>query len=542
MLSLVSRWAVPILCVVTSLPSAAGAAFGPLLTSSNLGNGTSAVSEILSYDPIRGGFLGVVASDGGLSRTQGIAFGPDGMLYAASAQTGQILRFDPSSGKLLGVFATVPSPVGITFGPNSDLYVVSNTPDGVLRCDHKTGACFAFVTNSGNSLSSPFMAVFGPDGNLYVSSTVSGEVLRFDGSSGAYHDVFASGNGLLGPTGLLFTPDGSLLVSDAFQSQILSFSSSGSYIGVFSSGGPLDGPSQLLLGPNNEVYVANTFAGSVLRYALATGSFIDTLLPNTASGPGAVNFLAFAPALPSPTVSSNGISDGIVNAASFTGGSVSPGEILTIFGSNIGPSSGFIYQIESATGNIAPYSSGTRVLFDGTPSPVLFTRHDQVSVIVPYEVFGKSQVSIQVEYLGQTSPAINLPVALSTPGIFTAATNGSGQGAILLSDGVTPNSASHPAPKGSIVSIFATGAGQTNPSGVDGSFTSAAPPAPAQAVSVTIGGITVPAVYAGGSPGSVAGLLQVNAMIPANAPSGDVPVTIRIGAASSQPGVTVAVQ
>lgn len=541
----VSRWAVSFLfTVAVSLPSASGAAWGPLLTSSNLGGGTSGVSQVLGYDPIRGGFLGVFASGGGLSRAQGIAFGPDGLLYAASEQTGQILRFDPSSGKNPVVFATVPSPVGLAFGLDSNLYVVSNNPDGVLRCDHKTGACFSFVTSAGNSLSSPFMAVFGPDGNLYVSSPASGQVLRFDGTTGAYKDVFASANSLLGPTGILFTPDGSLLVSDAFGSQILRFdASSGNYLGIFASGAPLNGPSQLLLGPNNDVYVANTVGGSVLRYSLATGNLVDTLLPNTSSGPGAVNFLAFAPALPSPTVSSNGISDGIVNAASFTGGPVSPGEILTVFGSYMGPASGFIYQIDSSTGNIAPYSSGTRVLFDGTPAPVLYTQRNQVSVIVPYEVAGKSQVAVQVEFLGQTSPSITLPVALATPGIFTASQSGAGQGAILLADGVTPNSAVHPARKGSVVAIFATGAGQTNPAGIDGQFSPNNPPMPAQTVFVTIGGITEPAVYAGGSPGSVAGLLQVNATIPANAPSGaSVPISIQIGAASSQPAVTVAIQ
>jgi uncharacterized protein (TIGR03437 family) len=529
-------------------PTLSAAAFGPLLTSSNLGSGTNAVSNVMAWDPVRGGWLGMYAATNGLSHVQGLVFGPDGNLYAASEQTGQILRFQAKTGKFLGIFATVQSPVGLTFGPDGDLYVVSNNPDGVVRCNGTTGSgCAVFASPAGNLMSSPFMAIFGPDGNLYVASTFNstsvtagGAVLQFNGVTGEFQKVFASDPSLGGPTGILFTTDGSLLVSDLLFSQILKFNgTTGTLSGTFATRGPLNGPSQLLAGPGGDIYVANSFAYNVLRYD-SSGNYIDTIIPSTSIGPGAVNFLAFAPALPQPAISSNGIVNGIVNAASFAGGAVSPGEILTLFGTNMGPSRGFIYQIDS-TGKIAGYTAGTRVLFDGVAAPVLYAQQNQVSVIAPYGIDGKSQVNIQVEYLGQPSLAISTPVAVTTPGIFTAAQNGTGQGAILLADGHTANDSSHPAPRGSIVSIFATGAGQTNPTGVDGEFAPSPAPAPAQTVNVKIGGQDAEVVYVGGSPGSVEGLLQINVVVPQNIPTGNVPVSISIGQGQGQTGVTLAV-
>ena len=520
----------------------AASAFGPLLTSSNLGSGTNAVSNVMAWDPVRGGWLGLFASGSGLTLARGITFGPDGNLYVASQATGQILRFDGHSGKSLGVFSSVLSPDGITFGQDGSLYVVSNNPTSVVRCDGKTGSgCVAFASPSAASASSAdwFMPAFGPDGNLYVSSASDAGVLQFNGVTGAFMKLFASTN-LITPFGILFTPDGSLLVSDIAMSQILKFNgATGAYVSTFASGGLLNGPSQLLAGPNGDIYVANSFAGNVLRYD-ASGNYIDAIIPSTSIGPGAVNFLAFAPALPQPAISSNGVVNGIVNAASFTGGAVSPGEILTLFGTNMGPSRGFIYQVDPS-GKIAGYTAGTRVLFDGVAAPVLYAQQNQVSVIAPYGIDGRSQVNIQVEYLGQASLAISSPVAATTPGIFTAAQNGTGQGAILLSDGHTANDPTHPATRGSIVSIFATGAGQTNPTGVDGEFAPSPAPAPAQTVSVKIGGQDADVVYAGGSPGSVEGLLQINVVVPQNVPSGNVPVSIAIGEGQGQAGVTLAV-
>jgi uncharacterized protein (TIGR03437 family) len=136
-----------------------------------------------------------------------------------------------------------------------------------------------------------------------------------------------------------------------------------------------------------------------------------------------------------------------------------------------------------------------------------------------------------------------MAVAPSTPGIFSIDGSGSGQGAILNQDG-SLNSANQPAGAGTVVTIFATGAGQFSPPGIDGSIVTADNlPVPMLPVSVQIGGIDAPVSYAGGAPSLVEGVLQVNAQVPAGISSGPaVPVILRIGSRSSQEGLTMSVQ
>ena len=127
-----------------------------------------------------------------------------------------------------------------------------------------------------------------------------------------------------------------------------------------------------------------------------------------------------------------------------------------------------------------------------------------------------------------------MPVAATAPGIFSANLSGAGQGAILNQD-LTVNSSANPAAAGSVVVIYATGEGQTMPAGIDGKL-ALGPiyPAPKSAVSVSIGGVAADVLYAGAAPSLVAGVMQVNARVPAGAVSGDNTVTVTVGAAASQ--------
>jgi len=237
-----------------------------------------------------------------------------------------------------------------------------------------------------------------------------------------------------------------------------------------------------------------------------------------------------------PTVTS------VTNAASFAPGPVAPGEIVTIFGSAIGPSPGVAFQ--PVSGGMPVVLSNTEVFFDGHAASMVYTSAGQISAIVPYAIAGQTATNLVVEYNNVKSAGFALRVIDSVPGIFTI--GASGQGAIINQDG-TVNSTSNPAPAGSVVSIYATGEGQTNPPGKDGAINGdvlAELPAPMQTVTVQIGGqpAETPA-YAGAAPGEPAGLLQVNATVPTGLPSGtSVPVVITVGTASSQAGVTLAVK
>jgi uncharacterized protein (TIGR03437 family) len=148
-----------------------------------------------------------------------------------------------------------------------------------------------------------------------------------------------------------------------------------------------------------------------------------------------------------------------------------------------------------------------------------------------------------VTYQGLTSAAFSVPVASSAPGIFTYDSSGQGPAAAVNQDGVTVNTAATPTKIGDIISLYATGEGQTTPAGVDGKPASVPYPQPNLTVTATVGGQNAQVKYAGGAPGEVAGLMQVNVQIPPGIAAGDaVPVVLRVGSASSQGGVTIAVR
>ncbi len=162
--------------------------------------------------------------------------------------------------------------------------------------------------------------------------------------------------------------------------------------------------------------------------------------------------------------------------------------------------------------------------------------------IVPYEVAGKASTQLQVEYLGALSDPVTVPVAVAVPGLFTKDFSGTGQGSILNQD-ESPNTAANPAARGSFVSLYATGEGETNPGGIAGMVGGEKLPKPRLPVTATIGGVSAEVTYAGGASGLVAGAMQIYVRVPASIPPGRAtPVQISVGNASSQAGVTLAVQ
>jgi uncharacterized protein (TIGR03437 family) len=233
---------------------------------------------------------------------------------------------------------------------------------------------------------------------------------------------------------------------------------------------------------------------------------------------------------------------GIVNAASYTGGRVSPGEIITIFGSFPGPSTLVNLQLDRQ-GYVSTNLDGEEVLFDGLPAPMIYAVAGQVSAVVPYEVSGESSTQVEVSYQGQVSNSVAVPVAKVVPGVFTVNASGAGQGAVVNQDG-TVNSANNPARIGSTVFVYATGEGQTNPAGVDGKPDTAPPPEPiAQPVTATVGGMAAQVEYAGGVSGLVAGVLQVNVQIPQGvSPGNAVAVVLNIAGVTTQENVTIAIR
>ncbi len=234
------------------------------------------------------------------------------------------------------------------------------------------------------------------------------------------------------------------------------------------------------------------------------------------------------------------------NAASYVSGMVAPGEIVALFGSNLGPSIGVPLQLNASKTAITNSLGGVQVLFDGNPAPLIYVSAGQVNAITPVALAGKTSTQVQVQYQGTTSNTMTISVAPTAPGVFAADGSGAGSGAILNQD-YSVNARLNPAKTGSVVAIFVTGAGTTNPVSVDAAVTGGTAPFPSltQSVTVTIGGVTVPAAqvpYSGAAPQAVEGLIQIDAVVPATVTPGPaVPVLVTIGGVPSQAGITLSV-
>jgi uncharacterized protein (TIGR03437 family) len=276
---------------------------------------------------------------------------------------------------------------------------------------------------------------------------------------------------------------------------------------------------------------------SVSPADLGAGTYSGSIVLSAGSGTAPVSVaVTLMVSAPLPIISR------VVNAASYLGGAVSPGEIVVIFGSDVGPSTGVSAQ-PSSSGIFGTTLANVQVTFNGYPAPLLYASSEQVNAIVPYELAGASSALVEVLFGQASSNSVTLPVALSAPGIFSANASGTGPGAILDTN-YNLVSASNPTSPGAIIQIYATGEGQTTPPGVDGKLaaTMLPLPSPNQTASVLIGGLPANILYIGAAPGLVAGALQVNAQVPPGVASGALPIVLTIGLINSQTGITVAVQ
>jgi uncharacterized protein (TIGR03437 family) len=243
-----------------------------------------------------------------------------------------------------------------------------------------------------------------------------------------------------------------------------------------------------------------------------------------------------APGPPPPVLTS------VANAANYTSDAVSPGEIVVLFGSNMGPAS--IVTLQVSNGTVTNSLSGTQVLFDGVAAPMVYTLSGQVSAVVPYGVAGKTNTQVQVQYLNSASNTLTVPVRAATPAIFSLDSTGMGPGAILNQD-TSINSTGNPAAAGSVIALYCTGGGVTTPVSGDGEVIGGALRNLVQTpvTTVTIGGVNAPVQFAGAVPGAVAGLTQINVQVPAGLGRAlALPVVVKIGDSTSTSGVTVAVK
>jgi uncharacterized protein (TIGR03437 family) len=263
--------------------------------------------------------------------------------------------------------------------------------------------------------------------------------------------------------------------------------------------------------PVTGAYVDNNYAfnywvgdGGTVRIGQGIGPYLGLTVAFQAP-----NFTPSGPVYINPT--------GIVNAASFspfTSG-VAPGEFITIFGTNLAPSTLVASSIPYPT-----MLNGVQVIIDGVAAPLYFVTPGQIAAIVPsenpYEL-----ANIQVINNGVSSNVVSELINPTVPGIYTIPSGGIGYAAVVDTNTgkiVTPSTPANP---GDTVEVFATGLGTAYPPVADG----AAPPdSPLSNTVATIqadlDGNNATVLFAGLAP-TLAGLYQINVTIPSSTTAGD---------------------
>lgn len=521
----------------------------------------------------------------------GVAIAPDGSVYIAEANNNRVRQVS-TDGIISTVASGLNSPNGLAFDATGALYIADTDASVIRKLVNGSMTIVAGILGvSGNDgdneaatsahLESPNAVVFDRAGNMYIADSGNNRVRIVDPGGTIHPFAGDARQGLPGydgdggpassahlnyPRALAIDTHGNVYIADFFNDRVRMVSALNQTITTLAGngvrGGAGDGspatqaqlalPTGLAFDNLGNLYIADSLNNRI-RMIAANGT-LQTVAGGTAPGDAGDGGPALGALINSPrdlAIDSRGIiyfSDQdndrvrqllagvvaiseVVNAASFMGGGVAPGETVTIYGTDLAPD-GVASSVPASVVTLSTNAANTQVLFDGVPAPLTYLSGSQINAVVPYEVAGNSSTNIVVQTQGRNSLPLNVPVVPAAPGIFPP---------VLNQDG-SQNSPSNPAHIGDTIVFFATGEGQTNPPGVTGQLaTGPVLPAPVLPVVVQIGGQTATLAYAGELPQG-AGVLQVNAVIPAGvAPGPSVPLTLSIGGAQAQSGVTVSI-
>ena len=430
-------------------------------------------------------------------------------------------------------------PVSVAVDSAGNIYIADFNNNVVRKVS--TGGTISTVAGSGaagyagdggpataSQLNGPASVALDPAGNLFIADSGNHRVRKIN-PAGTISTL--AGNGILGdsgdggpasqsqiasPAGVATDSVGNIYIADSGAGKVRLVTAGGLILTIAGGGGSGysgDGGPALSAQFNTLSGIALDASGNV--YLADTGNNVIRMLQLVAAVP------------------STGM---VTNSASNLPGSISPGEIVTIFGSGIGPATLTPYKPD-ANGNIPTQLAGVTVYIGGIPAPILTAWTSQASVIVPYEVTPGTS-SITVAYNGQVSLELPVKVTPTAPGLFTADESGSGQ-AMALNENGTINSTSTPVAEGTVVIVYMTGAGLVTPPTPDGVFNNVQPMLTATA---TLGGQPAPVQFVSGAYTMTPGVIQVYIRVPAGITGSAVPVVVTIGGVSTQAGVTVAVK
>lgn len=376
------------------------------------------------------------------------------------------------------------------------------------------------------------------NGRLYVSYAVQDDM--------KHDDVAGAGNGLV----------------DVFDMD-------GNFLRRLISNGPLNSPWGMVMAPaefgafSNALLVGNFGDGAINAFDPSSGAMLGSLqdiqgkpiaieglwglvfgngglggVKNTlyfTAGPGDEQHGLFGSLTATPPVSND-----VINSASNLAGPIAPGEAITLLGTDLGPTTLVPASIPASGVLASSPLAGTSVTVNGSAAPILYVSAKQTAILVPFALAGSTSADIVVTFGGGTPVTFSVPVAPTSPGIFTMDSSGGGQ-AVAFNQNGSLNSKTNAAHPGDVITLYATGAGQTEPKGTDGLVEGDVFRTTVAETSATIGGKPAQVIYSGSTPGQLSGIVQVEAVIPTGA-TGAVPVVLTIGQQSSQTNATIFVQ
>lgn len=226
-------------------------------------------------------------------------------------------------------------------------------------------------------------------------------------------------------------------------------------------------------------------------------------------------------------------------------GSISPNELIGIYGGLFESTLGNDVPGEVVNGRYPTTLAGVQLTFDGVPAPVLIAGSFQIQTIVPSSVKPGSRPMVQI-----TSPFANFSVRLNAveavPQVFLDSENLTTVGVAYAASAVDANGArvsrANPATPGQAVTIIATGLGDDGAGLDDGVIVkvkSSLSRLPVLILSLD-DKQTVEVLYAGPAVGQVHGVSQIDFRMPVKACGNYCRFALQVGSAVSEPfGITV---
>jgi uncharacterized protein (TIGR03437 family) len=210
--------------------------------------------------------------------------------------------------------------------------------------------------------------------------------------------------------------------------------------------------------------------------------------------------------------------NGVASAAGY--GAPSPGSLVSVYGVQLG-----LDELAQAAGFPLPTSLGSlSLLVNGRPVPLLAVTPWQINAQLP-QTLAPGTATFQVSYAGgAVSQSLSAEIQSTSPENFAYPfTQGPlyyMQAAAFHAGTAIAADLNHPASAGETLEIYGLGLGLTDPVVDAGVPSPASPPARArQTPFLQIGGVDATVTFAGLAPG-IAGVYQVNAVVPAGVPPG----------------------